>query len=93
MSKKLQDKLDALADNFNVPSITDWKQGRFIDSQKYSRMGGEWKDEQIAREKTLIRPFGGTHNALFQVTNSEINDNANITAYLEALGDLLSEES
>lgn len=59
---EFEKKLEALADNFNLPSITEWRQGRFIDSPKYSRMGGDWKDEQQKSESTLIRPYGGTNN-------------------------------
>lgn len=90
-SKELNDKLEALADNFNIPSITIWKQGKFIDHPKYSHMDEHWVEEQKLRERTLIRPGGMTHNALFQVSSS--GEDANIAEYLEAVGRLLATAS
>jgi len=87
---ELEEKLEALADNYNIPSITTWKQGHFIDSPKYSHMDEEWKEESQSYEETLIRPYGETHNAIFKVAASPRN--AEIAEYLEALGKLLKEQ-
>lgn len=87
---ELERKLEAIADNFNLPSITEWRQGKFIDSPEYSRMSDEWKENQQTTESTLIRPYGGTNNALFKVYNS--GQDSNIAEYLEAVGKVLREE-
>lgn len=89
-NKKLYDKLEALADNYNLPSIVDWKQGHFINSPKYSHMGIDWCKRQEDRELTLIRPHGFTNNAIFQVTGSV--DDAKVAEYLQAIGELLKKE-
>lgn len=86
---KLQEELQQLADSLNIPNIITWKQGEFINSPKYDHMGEQWKFEQEEREQTLIRPGGGTNNALFQV--SGYPDPSVITEYLEAVGKLLAE--
>jgi hypothetical protein len=87
----LRKKLDELADEFSLPSITEWKQGKFIYQPQYSKMGERWKYDQKEHEESLIRPGGGTNNALFQVKGNSSPEV--ITEYLEALGKLLSEES
>lgn len=84
---KLRERLEALADNYNLPSITDWRQGKFIDSPKYDKMGLTWKHQQAEREETLIRPHGFTNNAIFQVHGTDRDKD--IAEYLEALGRLL----
>lgn len=86
---KLHEKLEALAREYDLPSITTWRQGEFIDSPRYSHMDEEWKEESRAYERSLIRPHGGTNNALFRVLGTE--SPANIVAYLQALGKLLDE--
>lgn len=82
-------QLDDLASEFSLPSITEWQQGKFIDGPQYSHMGEKWKAEQEAREETLIRPGGGTNNALFQVRLSAAAPE--IAEYLEELGRILKE--
>lgn len=91
-NRKLQLKLESLANKYSLPSIIIWKQGRFIDQPKYTNMSDEWKNEQQLREQTLIRPHGGNNNALFQVCNSNANGEPFIAAYLDELGELLKEE-
>lgn len=85
----VQKRLDKLAEEFDLPSITTWKQGEFLDSRQYAHMPDSWKEENRQRERTLIRPHGGTHNALFQVTGSGRDDD--IVAYLVAVGELLAD--
>lgn len=90
--KDIREKLHELAKKYDLPSITTWKQGHFIDSKQYRHMRQEWKDQQEVTEQTLIRPHGGTNNALFQVGARGFNG-PDITAYLEEVGDLLSQLS
>jgi hypothetical protein len=85
--REIKNMLADLTNKYCLPPITEWKQGKFIDSPKYDRMGEDWKNEQIIREKHLIRPNGGTNNALFSV-DCYFPDK--ITAYLEDLGDHLA---
>lgn len=87
MGLNLKQALNDLAETYDVPSITTWKMGRFVDSKSYDRMGMEWKAEQMIREASLIRPGGGTNNAIFRVEGNE--EPSTITMYLEALGELL----
>lgn len=47
-----------------------WYQGRFIDQRKYDHMGGDWKQEQRIREKTMIRDRRNK-NGVFLVAASE----------------------
>lgn len=89
--KKMLDEIDDIAEGLSIPSITTWRQGRFIDSPKYYKMGDKWRHEQEEREKTLIRPYGGTNNALFQV--SGYVDNEVIAEYLEAVGKVLRQRA
>lgn len=84
---KLRSELDELADKHNIPSITTWYQGYFKYQRQYRNQPKSWIDEQDRREKTIIRPHGGTNNALFKITGSQ--DDANIANYLEELGKLL----
>jgi hypothetical protein len=84
---ELKSELEKLAGKFNVPSITVWQQGRFIDSPRYQHHPQEWKDSADRHERMLIRPYGGTNNALFMVRNNE--DEANIAEYIAAVGALL----
>lgn len=81
---ELVEKIQTLANDFDLPNITTWKQGRFIDMPRYNTMGAEWKKEQEQRELTLIRPYGGTNNALFQVSGT--GRATDIAAYLEEIG-------
>lgn len=48
----------------------EWYQGKFIDGPMYGHMPREWKDENIQREKTIVRD-ARSKNGVFQVTNSE----------------------
>lgn len=84
---QLKSELEKLAGIHNVPSITVWQQGRFIDSPRYDGHSQEWKDHADKYERMLIRPYGGTNNALFKVDRSD-ND-ANIAEYIAAVGALL----
>lgn len=84
----MSDELQKLADKYGLPSITTWKQGVFIDSPRYSHMDEEWKEEARAHEHCVVRPGGGTNNALFQVLGGP--DPASIVAYLQELGELLA---
>lgn len=86
MSKLTKD-LDALAEKYEVPSITTWEQGYFLDLPQYSSMSESWKKEQKIKENTLIRPGGGTNNGLFQVSGAE--NNSKIAAYLQEVSELL----
>jgi hypothetical protein len=86
---ELASRIDGLADKYGLPSITTWKQGHFLDSPRYSHESDAWKAEQEARERTLIRPGGGTNNGLFQVSHSE--DDALIVKYLENIGSYLAQ--
>lgn len=83
----LKNELEKLAGTYDLPSITVWKQGRFIDSPRYAHDSQEWKDNANRYEKTLIRPYGGTNNALFRVDQSEYP--SDITEYLQQVGELL----
>jgi hypothetical protein len=77
-------KLDQLAKKYDLPSITTWKQGKFIDFPQYRNSPEHWKEEKRREEQTFIRPGGGTNNALFKIDGAF--DNANIAKYLEELG-------
>jgi hypothetical protein len=87
---KLSVKLDKLAEEYNLPSITTWMQGRFIDNPRYDNIGSVAKSVHEQREKTLIRPGGGTNNALFRVTMTDYEEI--IPKYLEEVGKILKEE-
>lgn len=85
--RDIQKEFQKLADEWGLPEISTWQQGRFIDQPKYNRMGADWKQEQSDRERTLIRPGGGTNNALFQVSGAE--DNAMIAAYISEVASIV----
>jgi len=87
--RKAAVKIQTLANEYDLPSITTWKQGHFIDNPRYNKMGVDWKERQTEREKTLIRPYGGTNNGLFQVSGTDRA--TDITAYLEKVGEVLAQ--
>lgn len=86
--RELKDDLKRLSDEWGLPDFRTWRRGRFIDQPQYNRMGADWKREQELREVTLIRPHGGTNNALFQISGAE--DNAKIVAYISEVASLLN---
>lgn len=85
---ELDKALKILSQEWGLPDIRTWRQGRFIDHPRYNHMGKDWKREQEFREATLVRPNGGTNNALFQVSGAE--DNTKIVEYLEEIATLLT---
>lgn len=89
--KRFRDELQKLEKKYNIPGIESWKQGRFIDQQRYNCMSTEWKKEQRKYEKSLIRPYGGTNNALFKVSNG--NHDQDVAAYLEEVGRLIGKNA
>lgn len=89
---ELEDRLEALADNYNLPSITEWRQGHFVDKPQYRSWSEEQRKEAESRERTLVRPYWNPNNlsnALFQVSGTDRD--ADVVEYLEALGALLKE--
>lgn len=89
--RSLKDKLDSLSEEFNIPSITTWSQGKFIDSPRYKYMSTIAKSTHDHIEKTSIRPGGGTNNALFRVTNTNLDEI--IPKYLEKVAAVLDKET
>ena len=88
MNSQTKETLQSIAERYGLPSITTWQQGYFMNQDKYKHMGEDWRKEQIHREQTLIRPYGGTNNALFQITGSEYDQK--ITAYLQTIAEYLA---
>jgi hypothetical protein len=85
---KILAEIDIMAAKRDIPSITTWQQGQYIDMPQYNRMPSKWKREQALREETIIRPYGGTNNPLFAVIGAE--NPAAITGYLETVGQYLA---
>lgn len=88
---KLEEKLEALADNYHIPSITEWRQGHFIDQPKYSHWSDEAKTDAEREERTRIRPHGFMNNAIFTISGTDSSRASEIVEYLEEVGRLLKE--